>query len=149
VALDIRAEGPTQILTINNYNEAVSVYKRVRAPTGRQDTLMSQDAFEAVQEDVPPSLTLMVFLEGFGLSIMNRSLMEVIYFSTKAFKVEYTTSEVSQSIVLSIGHIQLDNQLPEATFQVVLQPSPLPNRRTGPPLPAVQGSLILLNDNSE
>lgn len=107
---------------------------------------MSQEAFEAVNQETPPSLTLFLILEGFGLSLMNRSAVEVVYFSTKSLKLEYTTSEVSQSVNLSIGHIQIDNQLPEATFQVVLQPSPLPSRRTGPPLPAVQCSVILLND---
>jgi vacuolar protein sorting-associated protein 13A/C len=108
---------------------------------------MSQEAFEAVNQETPPSLTLFLMLEGFGLSVMNRAAVEVVYFSTKMFKLEYTTSDISQSINLSIGHIQIDNQLPEATFQVVLQPSPLPSRRTGPPLPAVQTSVILLNDN--
>lgn len=148
VALDIRADGPTQILTISNYNEAVSVYKRARAPTGRQETLMSQEAFEAIQEDTTPSLTVSLVLEGFGLSISNKSAIEVLYLSTKQFKLEYTTNESSQAINLSIGHIQIDNQLPEATFHVVLQPSPLPSRRIGPPLPTVQASVVLLNDAS-
>ncbi|KAG8855475.1 hypothetical protein FRC20_000760 [Serendipita sp. 405] len=148
VALDIRADGSTQILSITNYNEERSVYKRARAPTGRQETLMSQEAFEAVQEDSTPSLTLFLILEGFGLSLINRSLVEVVHFSAKAFKLEYTMSDTSQSINLSIGDIQLDNQLPEATFQVVLQPSPLPSRRSAPPLPAVQTSIVLLNDKS-
>jgi vacuolar protein sorting-associated protein 13A/C len=147
VALDIRADGPTQVLSITPYNEAVSVYKRARAPTGRQETLMSQEAFEAVNQDTPPSLILFIMLEGFGLSVMNRAAVEVVYFSTKMLKLEYTRSDVSQSINLSIGHIQIDNQLPEATFQVVLQPSPIPSRRTGPALPAVQTSVILLNDS--
>ncbi|KIM32678.1 hypothetical protein M408DRAFT_326439 [Serendipita vermifera MAFF 305830] len=148
VALDIRAEGTTQILSITAYNEARSVYKRARAPTGRQETLMSQEAFEAVNQESPPSFTLFLILEGFGLSLMNRSAVEVVYFSTKMLKLEYIMSDLSQTINLSIGHIQLDNQLPEATFQVVLQPSPLPSRRTGPPLPVVQSSVILLNDRS-
>jgi len=108
---------------------------------------MSQEAFEAVNQDAPPSLVLFLLLEGFGISVMNRTIVEVVYFSTKTFKLEYTISEVSQSINLSIGHVQIDNQLPEATFQVVLQPSPLPSRRTGPPLPAVQSSVIILNDS--
>lgn len=110
---------------------------------------MSQDAFETIQQESPPSLIVSVILEHFGLSLMNKSAVEVIYFSTEMFKLEYSTSNISQTINLSIGHIQLDNQLPEATFQVVLQPSPLPNRRTGPPLPAVQASLVLLNDSCE
>lgn len=110
---------------------------------------MSAEAFEAIQQESPPSLIVSVILEHFGLSLMNKSVVEVVYFSTEMFKLEYITSDISQTINLSIGHIQLDNQLPEATFQVVLQPSPLPNRRTGPPLPSVQGSVVLLNDSSE
>jgi len=110
---------------------------------------MNQDAFETVQQESPPSLIVFIILERFGLSLMNKSAVEVIYFSTEMFKLEYSTSNISQTVNLSIGHIQLDNQLPEATFQVVLQPSPMPSRRTGPPLPAVQASLVLLNDSCE
>jgi vacuolar protein sorting-associated protein 13A/C len=144
--VDIRADEATQVISLSDYNEAQSVYKRARAPTGRQETLMSTEAFEAIQEDKPPSLTIMVFLDSFGLSLLNKSMVEVVYLSSKAFKLEYATSEISQTINLTIGHLQIDNQLPEATLQVVLQPSPLPNRRTGPPLPVVQSSVILLND---
>lgn len=110
---------------------------------------MSQEAFEAIQEDGPPSLTVMVFLDSFGLSLLNRAMVEVVYLSSKAFKLEYAASDISQTINLTIGHLQIDNQLPEATFHVVLQPSPLPSRRSGPPLPVVQSSIILLNDKCE
>ena len=106
---------------------------------------MSQEAFEAIEQEATPSLTVLLSLEGIGLSLINRSIIEVIYLSARALKVEYMNSDVSQSIDLSIGHLQVDNQLPEATFNVVFQPTPI-NRQGAPKLPTVHASVIILND---
>lgn len=149
VSLDIRAEDTTQVLTITNYREELSVYKPARPPPGRQDTLMSQEAFEAIPLESAPTLTVLLLLEGLGISLMNRSIIEVIYLSTKAFQIEYSQSEFSQTINLSIGRLQIDNQLPEATSMVVMQPTPLPQRHSGSNLPFIQCSVIILNDRSE
>jgi vacuolar protein sorting-associated protein 13A/C len=90
-------------------------------------------------------LTVSLSLEGIGLSLINRSMIEVVYLSARELKVEYMNSDVSQSIDLSIGHLQIDNQLPEATFNVVFQPTPI-SRQGGPKLPTVNASVIILND---
>jgi vacuolar protein sorting-associated protein 13A/C len=145
VSLDIKADGSTQVLTISNYQEQYSMYKPVRRPAGRQDTVLSQEAFEAVEQQATPTLTVSLSLEGIGLSLINRSIIEVVYLSARGLKVEYINSDVSQSVDLSIGHLQIDNQLPEATFNVVFQPTPI-NRQGVPKLPTVHASVIILND---
>jgi len=106
---------------------------------------MSQEAFEAIEQEATPTLTVSLSLEGIGLSLINRSMIEVVYLSTRGLKVEYMNSDVSQSIDLSIGHLQIDNQLPEATFNVVFQPTPI-SRQGAPKLPTVNASVIILND---
>lgn len=121
------------------------MYKPVRRPTGRQDTLLSQEAFEAIEQDATPTLTVSLSLEGIGLSLINRSMIEVVYLSARGLKVEYMNSDISQSIDLQIGHLQIDNQLPEATFNVVFQPTPI-SRQGAPKLPTVNASVIILND---
>jgi vacuolar protein sorting-associated protein 13A/C len=160
VSLDVRAEGEHQILRISNYSVERSLYKPKRQNTGgssigRSGTLRtdsassSQEAFEAVTEEIPPSMTIRLNLLGIGMSLINRQLLEVVYLSLSALTVEYATSSVMQSVTLACGSLQLDNQLHDAIFPVVLQPTPLGREAGGvAALPTVQASLIWLTDQS-
>jgi len=149
VSLDVRADGQKQVLRITNYNPERSLYKpRQRSSSlsvSRQDTISSTtDAFEAVTEVVTSSLAVMVDLAGVGISLINKRMVEVIYLVMDNIKVEYTNSTVAQSVNLSCGTLQIDNQLHEAIFPVILQPTPIAKEAGA--LPTVQASLIWLKD---
>jgi vacuolar protein sorting-associated protein 13A/C len=152
VSLDVRADGQTQILRITNYNSQRSLYKpRHRASTmaiSRQDTISSTvEAFEAVPEEVSPNYTLVVDLAGVGVSLVNKKMVEVIYLLMDAIKFEYTNSLIAQSVNLSCGNLQIDNQLHEALYPVILQPTPIAKETSAVgALPTVQGSIIWLKD---
>jgi vacuolar protein sorting-associated protein 13A/C len=150
VSLDVRADGQTQILKITNYNQASSVYRpRHRASSiTRQDTLSSsQDAFEAITEEVPPTLMFTLDLEGIGLSLMNRKMLEVVYLSMNTLKFEYSSSPVAQAVNLSLGVLQIDTQLHDAIYPVLLQPTPIPKGASAVASPpTIQASVIWLND---
>ncbi|KAI0669883.1 vacuolar protein sorting-associated protein 13 [Trametes maxima] len=151
VSLDVRADGHKQVLRITNYNAEYSLYKPRRRDTvslARQDSISSsQDAFEAVQETVSPVLTLTLDLQGIGMSLINRRMVEVVYFSIDALKFEYISNPVAQSVTLSCGNLQIDNQLHEALFPVLLQPTPISqDSQAVAALPTVQASIIWLND---
>jgi vacuolar protein sorting-associated protein 13A/C len=156
VSLDVRAEGQQQILRITNYSAERSLYKpKGRSATGsigRSETLRadsasgSQEAFEAVTNEVVPSLTIHLNLQGIGASLISRQLVEVVYLSLSNLKVEYTSSLVAQSVTFACGSLQIDNQLHDAIFPVVLQPTPLGKEAGVAALPTVQASIIWLND---
>ncbi|OCH96150.1 vacuolar protein sorting-associated protein 13 [Obba rivulosa] len=153
VSLDVRAEAHKQILRITNYNPEHSLYKprnRSSASLARRDSInSSQDAFEVVQEDVPPTLIVSLTLEGIGISLINRKLVEVVYLSANGLKLEYSSSPLSQAVELTCGSLQIDNQLHDALFPVVLQPSPLPaDSASVASLPTVQASVIWLTDQA-
>jgi len=116
----------------------------------RQDTLgSSQDAFEAVTEEIPPTLMFTLDLEGIGLSLMNRKMMEVVYLSMNSLKFEYSSSPVAQAVNLSLGVLQIDNQLHDAIYPVLLQPTPIPKEASAiASPPTVQASVIWLNDEA-
>lgn len=104
--------------------------------------------FEAVQEEVPPTLSITLDLEGLGLSLINKRLTEVVYLSAQKLKLEYSNSPVAQSANVAIGTLQIDNQLHDAFFPVLLQPTPISKEDRGlAALPTVQASVIILNDS--
>ena len=151
VSLDVRAEESKQILRITNYNPEFSLYKPLQRGLGtlsRQESInSSHDAFEAVQEEVPPTLSFVVDFAGVGVSLINRRMIEVVYLSANTLKFEYTDSPVAQAVNLSCGNLQIDNQLHDALYPVVLQPTPIPKEATEvASLPTVQGSVIWLKD---
>ncbi|KDR84988.1 hypothetical protein GALMADRAFT_233521 [Galerina marginata CBS 339.88] len=152
VSLDVRADGQKQILRITNYNPEQSLYKpRPRSGSvsvSRQDTISSTaEAFEAVTEQVDSNLTVLVDLAGIGISLINKRMVEVVYLVVDAIKFEYTDSTVAQSINVACGMLQVDNQLHEAIFPVVLQPTPIAKESADVgALPTVQASVIWLKD---
>ncbi len=152
--MDVRASGHQQVLRLSNYNEETSLYRpKLHASTSslRVDTASSgAEAFEAIAEDSQPSFLLDVVLEGIGVSLVNRRIIEVVYLSLEDLKLDYTASSVAQSVNLSCGTLQIDNQLHDATFPVVLQPTPIASNLSDvAALPTVQLSLLWLNDQGE
>lgn len=147
LSLDVRAEEKTQILTISDYSEEVSVYKLKNRSISRKDTISSIE-FEAVQDVAPPSLAVELKLHGFAISLINRKLIELLYLTFQQVSVEYTNSTTAQSVTLSCQSLQIDNQLHDAQFPVLLQPSPITREARGVgAIPTIQASVVVLNDN--
>lgn len=150
----MRADGHRQILRITPYIAEQSLYKPKYRSTGalsRSDTIASSsEGFEAVMEDVSPTLTFSVEFAGIGISLVNRRMIEVVYISIEALTFEYSNSPVSQSVNLSCGSLQVDNQLHDALYPVILQPSPISKEASGVAvLPTIQGSVIWLKDKGQ
>lgn len=152
VSLDVKADGQTQILRITNYNSQRSMYKPRRRNTNsaisRQDTNSSTaEAFEAVPEEDTPNYTVAVDLAGVGVSLVNKKMVEVIYLLMDSIKFEYTNSSIAQSVDLSCGNLQIDNQLHEALYPVILQPTPMSKEASAVgALPTAQASIVWLKD---
>lgn len=117
-------------------------------PVTRQDTISSNtEGFEAVPEETPANITILVDIAGIGVSLINKRMVEVVYTAMAGIKIEYADSRVAQSVNIAIGTLQFDNQLHEAIFPVILQPTPLTKEASGvAALPTVQASVIWLKD---
>jgi vacuolar protein sorting-associated protein 13A/C len=103
-----------------------------------------------VTEEIPPTLTFTLDLEGIGLSLMNWKMLEVVYLSMNSLKFEYSSSLVAQAVNLSLGLLQIDNQLHDAIYPVLLQPTPIPKEASAVASPpTIQASAIWLNDEGE
>jgi vacuolar protein sorting-associated protein 13A/C len=144
----VRADGYKQILRITNYVPEQSLYKpRYRSNSlSRQDTISSAEAFEAVTEQVEISLSVVVDLAGIGISLVDKRMVEVIYTTIDDLKFEYTESTTAQAVNLSCC-LQVDNQLHDALYPVILQPTLVSEDTRGVgSLPTVQASVIWLKD---
>ncbi|KAG6813789.1 hypothetical protein H0H92_007201 [Tricholoma furcatifolium] len=152
VSLDVRADGHKQVLRITDYNPERSVYKpRARSTSAsitRQDTISStSEAFEAVTEQVLPSLAFNIDFAGIGISLVNKRMVEVLYILLDTLKLEYTNSIVAQAFNCSCGMVQVDNQLHDALYPVVIQPTPIGKEASGvAALPTIQTSILWLKD---
>lgn len=154
LSLDVRAEGVKQALRITNYNSERSAYRpRERSYSGtstRQDTAStfgSVEAFEAISQDVPTTLTFSLRLAGIGISLINRKIVEVLYTTAKDTKLDYSDSPISRSVNFSCGTLQVDNQLHEAIYPVLVQPTPISKEASRvAALPTIQASMSWLKD---
>ncbi|KAH6917385.1 vacuolar protein sorting-associated protein vps13 [Coprinopsis sp. MPI-PUGE-AT-0042] len=160
VSLDVRADGQKQVLRISNYNPEYSLYRPkpkrtastmtvTRQDVSRQDTMSSTEGFEAITEEVVPSMTFKLDWSGIGLSLINRRLVEVLYLTIDQLSVEYTNSEVAQAVNVTFNSLQIDNQLHDALYPVILQPTPLSKESAEiGALPTIQASVIWLKDQA-
>ncbi|KAF8335473.1 vacuolar protein sorting-associated protein 13 [Cantharellus anzutake] len=152
VSLDVRADMGAQVLSISNYVQEYSLYRpalRRSSSASRSDTLVGTEAFETViPKDVRINLTINLDFEGLGLSLVNKKLVELMYISCTKMKVEYTDTDAAQSVNLSIGSVQVDNQLHDALYPVILQPTPISRSDRTADIPAIQASLMMLKDDS-
>lgn len=151
VSLDVRADGHQQILRITPYVAEHSLYKpkfHSSSSLSRADTMTSSsEGFEAIMEDVPPTLSFNMEFAGIAISLVNRKMVEVVYTSIESLKFEYSNSPVAQSLNLSCGSLQIDNQLHDALYPVIVQPSPISKEASGAAvLPTIQTSVIWLKD---
>ncbi|KAF4605212.1 hypothetical protein EYR40_003995 [Pleurotus pulmonarius] len=150
VSLDIRADGPKQILRITNYNPDRSIYKPKRR--GSTASIRQQEGIEAFQvdaQDTTPSLAIMFDLAGIGISLLNRKSLEVLYVSVDNLSFGYTDSPAAQEVHLAVGAFQIDNQLHDAIYPVVLQPTPVKKESSAvAALPTIQASVALLKDQA-
>lgn len=141
------------MLTITNYKKEHSLYKLKKhfRKSGSDTPNSSKESFEAAQEVEAEKLKVSLDLRSVGVSIMNQGLVEVIYSTLQDLKLEYTQNTTGWAANISCGVIQIDNQLQDAEFPVLLQPTPISRQVRGErgAQPTLQASVIVLNDNGK
>lgn len=67
--------------------------------------------FEIAEPEAPVRFEVDLALEGIGISLINKKMVELAYCSFRGFHVNYKDTDVSTSISFSCKWIQFDNQL--------------------------------------
>ncbi|CAG8450182.1 1456_t:CDS:10 [Cetraspora pellucida] len=151
LAIEVVADGPTQVLLLSNYNQSESLY-RPKAPsiTSSSSDNSSRDAFEVIDVDSVITLTFQIRLEGIGISIINKRMQELAYASVRGLKFTYSDSTLYQSINFCVNWLQIDNQLYGGIYPIILYPTVIPKdvSESEQIHPAFQASLTKAKDES-
>lgn len=82
--------------------------------------------FEAKDQKTPVTFSLNLSLEGIGISLINRNMVELLYTTFRGIRLTYSDSATSQSVHFVIKWIQIDNQLFGSVYKILLYPSVIP-----------------------
>jgi hypothetical protein len=106
-------DGPTKVVKIEEEQQSPVTSHPVE-PTA------STAPAAATPEQPFRKMTITLYIEGIGISIINNHPEEVIFLSLSRLKVDYTDRQAAQQLEFTIADIQLDNQQPLAMFPVAI-----------------------------
>ena len=123
IDLNIAAEGPTQTLVLSNYKQSKSMYKQ-KSGTASQGSVATGFEVKEVESDV--TFKAQLRLAGIGISLINKNLKELLYFTLRDMELKYSDSKLYQTVNAAIKWIQIDNQLYGGIFPILFYPSVVP-----------------------
>ena len=138
--LEVSVEGPVRVVTILDHirRRIITQYPGKKASIGSEQQIdLNEDEIndkevESAAEAVLWSLTLR--LPGFGLSLVNRNVREILYASAKNVEIRYTLTDSLTTYGLALSWFQIDNQSLEWHHPIVMFPSTI--RRIRPSSPS-------------
>ena len=125
VDVNIVADGPTQTLVLSNFKESKSLYRQKTGASVSSQTSVAQ-SFEVKEIDSEVTFKAQLRLAGFGISLVNSKLRELLYLTFREVEVKYGDSKLYQTFNSTIKWIQIDNQLYGGIFPILLYPSVVP-----------------------
>ena len=114
------AKGPTRILRICQMEEKSSTNDNENNNNQQKQLKLKQGEI-----DLDPTVTFQLFVnfKGLGISFIDSKPQEIIYISLLGVQAEYANSERHQSFEITLDDFQVDNQLDNATYPVLLSQS--------------------------
>ncbi|TPX30777.1 hypothetical protein SmJEL517_g05746 [Synchytrium microbalum] len=119
MAIQVVLEGPCIVINLKPYVEAQSIFRQ-RGNTGKD---ASGPGFEVKDKDADILFTFILRIEGIGLSLINRNMMEILYATARGVTLRYTDTSTNQAINFDVRWLQVDNQLYGGIEPIVLYPT--------------------------
>lgn len=123
IDLNIAADGPAQTLVLSTYKQSKSMYKQ---KSGQASQGSSATGFEVKDLESEETFKAQLRLAGIGISLVNKNLKELLYFTFREIEFKYGDSTLYQTLNATIKWIQIDNQLYGGIFPILLYPSVVP-----------------------
>ncbi len=118
LSIDVVADGPVLQVVFRDFDQSRSLfqYRRRSGPPTSSTSIpdassTTEDPFEIRSVQVVLNSLLCLRFPSIGITLINRYLEEVLYVSAKDLELRYTTSNLHITYGLTIGWLQLDNQL--------------------------------------
>ncbi|KAG9302115.1 hypothetical protein G9A89_020549 [Geosiphon pyriformis] len=151
MAIEVVADGPTQVVYLSNYKPAESIFRPL-APSitsSIKSDITREDGFEAIDIDSVTTISVHIKLEGIGISIINKRMQELAYASMRSMELKYSDSTLYQSINFIVRWLQIDNQLYGGLYPIILYPTVIPkDTKEKESLPSFHATLIKAKDDS-
>ncbi|KAL9115085.1 MAG: hypothetical protein Q9227_000879 [Pyrenula ochraceoflavens] len=125
IDLNIAADGPTQTLVLSNYKPSKSLYRQKTGMSQSSQTSLDK-GFEVKQQDSDVTFKASLKLAGWGISLVNQNLKELLYLTFREIEFKFSESKLYQTADMTIKWIQIDNQLYGGIFPILLYPSVVP-----------------------
>ncbi|KAG0313845.1 hypothetical protein BGZ97_009846 [Linnemannia gamsii] len=155
LAIDVIAEGPTQVLVLADYDSKQSLFKQRsssqltvndRSDDGKD---ISKDGFEVIDVDAVVTFNFQVRLECIGISVLNQRMQELIYISMTGLEMRYTDSNMYQSVNMLVKWLQIDNQLYGGSSPIILCPTQTPkDSKDSAAHPTLHSALVRAKDET-
>ena len=123
IDINVIAEGPTQTLVLSDYKPSKSLYRQKTGSTSRSSVATT---FEAKEIESEVTFKTQLRLAGIGVSLVNKHMKELLYFTMREIEVKYQESKLYQTVGTTIKWIQIDNQLYGGIFPILLYPTVVP-----------------------
>lgn len=125
IDIEVTADGPKQALVLSNWKQSQSLYK-VKSSGGNSKASQSTTGFEVKDIDTGVTFSAQIRFAGLGISLVNKSLRELLYITFRDVDIKYNESVMYQTLDWTTKWIQLDNQLYGGIFPLLLYPSVVP-----------------------
>ncbi|TPX42076.1 hypothetical protein SeMB42_g05292 [Synchytrium endobioticum] len=119
MAIQVMLEGPCVVISLKPYIEAQSIFRQ-RAKDSKDQ---SGQGFEVNLKDADILMTFNLRLEGIGVSLINRNMVEILYATIRGVSLRYTDTSANQLINFDIRWIQIDNQLYGGIEPIIMYPT--------------------------
>lgn len=127
---EVVVDGPTRVFRLMGAELAQLPSSPSKAPNEVEITEQN-DATRRHSAASSRRISLTFDLAGIGISVVDQVPKELFYLVIRRIHFDYASSVEDETATLTVGHVQLDNQLRGAVFPIVLAPvavPPLPSR---------------------
>lgn len=146
VDLNVVADGPTQTLVISDYDPSMNLY---RMDTNASQASGSSSTVKPEEDEGEISESVIISLEGLGISLINKQLQELCYVTFRGIELQYRVSEIYETFISKVKWMQIDNELQDSVYPILLYPSVVP--QVGKEMeshPIFSGSISRVRDDS-
>ncbi|KAI8057703.1 hypothetical protein BDF22DRAFT_772292 [Syncephalis plumigaleata] len=140
MAIDVYADGLTQVLHLSEFNPVKSVYRRARHSS------ISADSFEVANINAANNLSVKLSLAGVGISIINSQVEEIAYITLRGLEISFVDWTIQQSFHVICQWLQIDNQKFGAIYPIVLFPTAISRRLEDTEHPAFHLAVVRSKD---